>query len=134
MYPLGYGQRYRDTPIGEVPTSYLNWLLNEAKTSPPAVVRIRVEQELDRRDGGRSRHEQSTADTQRPTPGSRRLISASELAKLLRVSLRSVWNMRDDGRLPPPMQLGPQTLRWDGKEILRLIETGQIGRQGTDAS
>ncbi len=50
------------------------------------------------------------------------MITASDLAQMLQISERQIWRMRDTGRLPSPIELGPKNLRWSRGEILEWIE------------
>jgi predicted DNA-binding transcriptional regulator AlpA len=123
--------------IRDLPTDYLRWVAEKAENVPPDL-RAAVAQELRARDrlapatGTGGRHDPPAAGTaeeaQPNLPAESVLVSAAELAGLLSISLRSVWRMRKDGRLPPPLRLGRQTLRWDRREIMEMIATGWIGR------
>jgi len=44
-------------------------------------------------------------------------LRASDLAGLLRVSVRQVWTMHQNGQLPEPVQLSSRLTRWDAAEI-----------------
>jgi predicted DNA-binding transcriptional regulator AlpA len=59
-----------------------------------------------------------------PGQGGQSMLSVQDVAGVLGVSVRSVWRMRHDGRIPPPRHLGPQTLRWPRSEIDRVILEG----------
>ena len=41
-----------------------------------------------------------------------RLLSIGEVAALCGVHKRTVWRLVAAGTLPPPLRLGPKTLRW----------------------
>ena len=43
------------------------------------------------------------------------------MAELLGVSERTVHDMRADGRLPAPIQIGPRSLRWFYAEVLEHL-------------
>jgi predicted DNA-binding transcriptional regulator AlpA len=45
------------------------------------------------------------------------LVTAREVARLLSVSARSVWRLRDSGRMPDPVRVGG-SVRW-GLETIR---------------
>ncbi len=45
-----------------------------------------------------------------------RYISAAEVAKFLSISLRQVWRLAAEGRLPPPVKIG-RSSRWDRRQI-----------------
>ena len=51
------------------------------------------------------------------------LISADQVAKLLDVSPRTVWRLKDSGRMPKPMKIG-SLVRWPRDEIETWIESG----------
>ncbi len=44
-------------------------------------------------------------------------LRASDLAGLLRVSVRQIWCMHQNGQLPEPVQLSSRVTRWDAAEI-----------------
>ena len=52
------------------------------------------------------------------------MIDAAEFARLLSVSKPTIWRMRDDGRLPPPIVLTSQCLRWRRDVVLEWINGG----------
>lgn len=53
------------------------------------------------------------------------LLSARDLALMLRVSTATVWRLRAAGKLPRPLDaLGKQLLRWNAGEIQRWIDAG----------
>lgn len=50
------------------------------------------------------------------------LLSAADLAQLLRVSVPTIWRLRAAGKLPRPLDaLGKQLIRWDADEVRRWI-------------
>jgi len=51
------------------------------------------------------------------------LVTAHDVAKLLQVSLRSVWRMRSAGCLPMPVRVG-SSVRWRIDEIRIWITEG----------
>ena len=51
------------------------------------------------------------------------LLSASELAQLLSVSLRHIRKMNTEGKLPKPIYLG-HSVRWSLKDIESWISAG----------
>lgn len=59
-------------------------------------------------------------------PSAALLMSVKDVAKLLGVSVRSVWRMRKRGQLPSPLPLAKQTLRWRREEVEQWIASGQI--------
>ncbi len=51
------------------------------------------------------------------------LISAEELAKLMDVSVRTLWRLLSAGKVPQPVRIGRNT-RWRLAEIREWIEKG----------
>ena len=51
------------------------------------------------------------------------LIDANEVAKLLSVSPRMVWRLRDSGKMPMPVKIG-SLVRWPREKIEAWIEAG----------
>ncbi len=52
-----------------------------------------------------------------------RLITAGELAELMRVSERTLWRLLSAGKLPEPVRIGRST-RWRLEEVAAWIERG----------
>ena len=51
-----------------------------------------------------------------------RLLRASDLARMLSLSVRTIWRLRDAGELPHPIRVSRNLLRWragDVQEYLR---------------
>jgi len=55
------------------------------------------------------------------------LIDAAELARILSVSKPTIWRMRQSGRLPEPLRLTSQTLRWRRSDIETWLAAGCPG-------
>lgn len=51
------------------------------------------------------------------------LITAEDVAKLLSVSVRSVWRLRSAGRIPQPLQIGG-AVRWRWQQMQDWIADG----------
>lgn len=51
------------------------------------------------------------------------LVTAKEVARLLRVSLRTVWRMRSGGCLPEEIRMG-RGIRWRKEELADWIAKG----------
>jgi prophage regulatory protein len=51
------------------------------------------------------------------------LIDARELAAMLAISVPTVWRMRESGRLPEPLRLTSQCLRWRRADINAFLES-----------
>ena len=52
------------------------------------------------------------------------LIDAAELARMLSVSKPSVWRWMAEGKLPPPIRITAQCLRWNREAVLTWITAG----------
>ena len=63
-------------------------------------------------------HDALAAERTRPA-----LISATELADLLKISTRTLWRLRSSGRLIEPIKLGGST-RWRLDEVQKWIAAG----------
>ena len=50
-------------------------------------------------------------------------ISASDLAKMLGVSLRQIWRLNAAGKLPKPLRIGG-SVRWSDREIRDWFAAG----------
>jgi excisionase family DNA binding protein len=55
------------------------------------------------------------------------LLTAAEVAELLKVPLKSVYRLVDEGDLPA-VRVGPRRLRFDPEVIEELIRRGRPGR------
>jgi len=51
------------------------------------------------------------------------LLDAKDVARLLSVSVRTVWTLRDMGRLPAPVRIG-RCVRWRRQDIEKWVERG----------
>lgn len=51
------------------------------------------------------------------------LLTASRLAAILSVSVRTLWRLRAAGKLPKPVHLGG-SLRWRAEEVQAWIDAG----------
>ncbi|MEM7518372.1 MAG: helix-turn-helix domain-containing protein [Planctomycetota bacterium] len=51
------------------------------------------------------------------------LVTPQQVADLLQVSTRSLWRLRDAGKLPPPVKLGA-SVRWRRDEIEQWVKNG----------
>lgn len=47
-----------------------------------------------------------------PAPAVSALIDVRELARMLSVSVPTIWRMRENSRVPEPIKLTSQCLRW----------------------
>ena len=59
-----------------------------------------------------------------PTTGG--LLNVREVARLLRVGVRSVWRLTAQGIIPTPVHLTRRTTRWRLEEINALIASGGL--------
>ena len=50
-----------------------------------------------------------------------RLLNVDEVAKVLSVSVRTVWRLVSAGELPPPMKVGKRLRRWRARDIENYI-------------
>ncbi|MBL8827914.1 MAG: helix-turn-helix domain-containing protein [Planctomycetaceae bacterium] len=57
------------------------------------------------------------------SPDESALITAGELAQLLRVSKRTLWRLRSSGAVPSPLRLGGN-VRWSLDQIRKWIAAG----------
>lgn len=58
------------------------------------------------------------------------LLTVDDLARLLNVPKRAVYDMRYDGELPPAVLIGSQRLRWRPADVRAWLEA----RPTTDTS
>jgi predicted DNA-binding transcriptional regulator AlpA len=59
------------------------------------------------------------------------LITAEDVARLLKLSTRSVWRMKSAGAIPSPIRVGA-AVRWRMDEIKKWIEDGCPKRQARE--
>jgi predicted DNA-binding transcriptional regulator AlpA len=52
------------------------------------------------------------------------LITAHDLARLLHISVRSLWRLRSAQLIPEPVRLGGTTVRWRYDEVREWIAAG----------
>ena len=52
------------------------------------------------------------------------MINAAEFARLLSVSKPTIWRMLSAQRIPEPIRLTAQCLRWKREHVLRWIDSG----------
>jgi excisionase family DNA binding protein len=140
---LSFG-KHKGKYVFELDTGYLKWMVKDAKNVPPLPQeREAAAQELIARGmsvspvgtgGGKSpakvpssRNDPETGNAKAAAaPSAALLLSVKDVAKLLGVSVRTVWRMRKRGQLPDPMQLSEQTLRWRREEIEQWVASGRI--------
>jgi excisionase family DNA binding protein len=60
--------------------------------------------------------------TQRTETGAL-LLNAQQLAMILDVSQRTIWRLRDTGRLPRPIRIGG-AVRWRRADVEKWIDDG----------
>ena len=56
-------------------------------------------------------------------PSEAKLVDANTIAKMLGVSARMVWRLRDSGGIPKPVIIG-RLVRWRSEEIEEWIQAG----------
>lgn len=77
--------------------------------------------------------------TDPPAPARRRrrlrplVVDARKLAKLLSCGLRTIRTMDAAGRLPRPLRLGGNLVRWDLREIAAWLQAGAPDRATWEA-
>ena len=59
------------------------------------------------------------------------LLRAQELARLLNISLRTLWRLHSAGALPRPLRLGA-AVRWRADDIKQWIAAGCPGPSACD--
>lgn len=52
-----------------------------------------------------------------------RLLRATDLARLMQVSVRTVWRLRSSSSLPAPIRVG-RSVRWNRDEIEQWMANG----------
>jgi predicted DNA-binding transcriptional regulator AlpA len=55
------------------------------------------------------------------------LLDAEQVGALLAISVRHVWSLHSQGKLPSPLRLGKAT-RWRESELLQWLENGAPSR------
>jgi predicted DNA-binding transcriptional regulator AlpA len=60
------------------------------------------------------------------------LINAHDLARLLHISVRSLWRLRSAQLIPEPVRLGGTTVRWRYDEVREWIAAGCPEPQALD--
>ena len=60
-------------------------------------------------------------------PGEQTLLSVLDVAKMLGVSVATVWRRVKDGTLPEPIRFGGVT-RWVREELIEVLSTAQARR------
>jgi excisionase family DNA binding protein len=65
----------------------------------------------------------STTGSERRLVAEPLLATAQEVAKLLKVSMRTLWRLRSAGKLPSPVRIGA-TVRWRLDDIKTWIAAG----------
>lgn len=51
------------------------------------------------------------------------LLTVNEVARLLNLSIRSVWRLRSAGRIPQPVTIGG-SIRWKEEDLRKWIAEG----------
>ena len=52
----------------------------------------------------------------------RELLTVKQVAKQLKVGVRTVWRWVSQGIFPEPIRISPQTIRWNPEDIERLLQ------------
>lgn len=56
-------------------------------------------------------------------PDERLLIDSQEVAKLLKLSPRTIWTMQTSGEIPKPIRIG-RSIRWGYRELVAWVDAG----------
>lgn len=59
------------------------------------------------------------------------LMTAAQVARLLQISLRTLWRLRSGRKLPLPLNLGA-AVRWRREEVLAWVADGCPGLNDSD--
>ncbi|MFC1762699.1 helix-turn-helix transcriptional regulator [Planctomycetota bacterium] len=51
------------------------------------------------------------------------LLNVRQVASMLGISQRTVWRLKDAGKLPPPVHLG-SSVRWNRQSLNQFLEVG----------
>jgi predicted DNA-binding transcriptional regulator AlpA len=141
--------RYEDKPISEVPDWYLNWIVQKAVNFSPEDQKLAQDELLRRAAVEAVRRPPTAAPTPATAPSTtlaaaagpplpplppdlsrESYLSPRQMTAWLSVSLRTLWRMRDDGRIPQPVRLGPQVLRWKVGDVEQHIQTSRPEQAG----
>ena len=57
-------------------------------------------------------------------PSIQPLLTADDLAQVLKVSTRSVRRLVDEGRCPKPVHVSRRAIRWEPKAVQEWIDNG----------
>ena len=49
------------------------------------------------------------------------LLTAREVAKTLKLTVRSVYRLQNEGRIPASFRIAPASSRWDAAEIAEFV-------------
>jgi predicted DNA-binding transcriptional regulator AlpA len=60
------------------------------------------------------------------------LLSAEDLARELKISIRSVWRRDSAGQIPPPVRIG-RCVRWRSEDIRTWLDAGCPDRRQWEA-
>lgn len=67
-------------------------------------------------------------DTQTPTIDAQtvhgQLLRATDVARLLSVSVRTVWRLRDSGELPRPVRIPRNLICWRKADVEKYVRDG----------
>jgi predicted DNA-binding transcriptional regulator AlpA len=50
------------------------------------------------------------------------LLTASDVAEILCLSVRKIWEMDKQGQLPKPIRLAKKTVRWRESDIIDFLD------------
>src|SRR5262245_19991780 len=85
---------------------------------------LRAEDGADDRNAARRQASQHALfGGQKPPEEHGLLVNTSQVAKLLKVSPRTVWQMQNSGTMPKAIRIG-RAVRWGYEEIKRWVDAG----------
>lgn len=65
------------------------------------------------------------------TPSAPALLTREEICRELGISRSSSYRLERNGYLPPPLVIGPRTIRWRRADLEVLLERAAADRGGT---
>ena len=51
------------------------------------------------------------------------LLTAKEVARMFRLTTRSIYRLQKEGRLPASIRIAPGTSRWDSAEVMKFLRS-----------
>ena len=50
------------------------------------------------------------------------LLTAKEVARALKLTVRSVYRLQNEGRIPASFRIAPSSSRWDAREVEEFVK------------